>query len=442
MGPRVRIVGQLIDARNDKHLWADTYDRDLKDIFAIQSEVAQTIAAALKAKLSPDEKNLIEKKATESLDAYAYYLRGRDYYYRLTKDDNERAIEMFKKAIVLDPKYALAHAGLADAYAQRVQRFGYDVHWADSSIRISEYAIELDPNIPEPYKSLGLAYYQRAWYQRAGEQYRKALALNPNYASVLANYGELTSWTGRQDEGLPYVKKSILLMPGRTASYHVLGTIYRELEMDTAAEHWYKRAIELDPSYIYSYVGLSQLYMTNGRMKDARVIIDSLKQTYPDESFVLTGAGDVELFSGDYLAARNLYQKAIEFSSVQSGPSTQLGFVLLKTGNIREGNELLGQSIKIALSQLASKSEEPEYRYDLARVYAVKKDTTKAIEWLRQSIELGWRLYRWTLQDPLLENIRSTHDFRQLMNGLKMKIETMRTRVVSQELSEQQSMTR
>ncbi len=118
-GSRVRIVGQLIDARTDEHLWAETYDRELKDVFAIQSEVAQQIAAALRATLSPAEKKRIEQNPTRNLAAYDQYLKGRELYYRYRKADNESALGLFQKALELDPGFALAYAGLGDAYAQR-----------------------------------------------------------------------------------------------------------------------------------------------------------------------------------------------------------------------------------------------------------------------------------------------------------------------------------
>lgn len=117
-GNRVRIVSELIDARNDQHLWADTYDRDLKDVFAIQSEVAQQIAGALRATLSPAERQLIERSPTENLAAYDQYMKGRELYYHYRKADNESAVQAIQKALKLDPNFALPYAGLGDAYAQ------------------------------------------------------------------------------------------------------------------------------------------------------------------------------------------------------------------------------------------------------------------------------------------------------------------------------------
>ncbi|HEY4643370.1 MAG TPA: protein kinase, partial [Bacteroidota bacterium] len=152
-GNQVRIVAQLIDASNDEHLWADTYDRELTQIFAIQSDIAQKIASSLKAKLTSSQKQQIEKKPTENLDAYTFYLKGREYYYRYHKQENENAVQLFKNALDLDPNYALAYAGLGDAYGQRVQRFGFAEGWLDSAVAVTDKAISIDPNLAEAYKA-------------------------------------------------------------------------------------------------------------------------------------------------------------------------------------------------------------------------------------------------------------------------------------------------
>ena len=158
-------------------------------MFAIQSQVAQEIASALRATLSSQEKQRIENKATENIEAYAFYLRGREHYSRYVKEENERAIELFKKAIALDQRYALAYAGLGDAYAQRVSKFEFSLEWLDSSIAASRTAIALDPNLAEPYKALGVVYVQRGELRAALAQYSRAVALNPSYAPAVANLG-------------------------------------------------------------------------------------------------------------------------------------------------------------------------------------------------------------------------------------------------------------
>ena len=156
VGNQVRITAQLIDPKTDEHLWAETYDREIEDIFAIQSDVAEQIASSLKVELSPEDRARIERKPTENLTAYDYYLKGRDHYYSYSREDNERAIEFFNEALEVDPDYALAHGGLADAYAQRWLWYGFGEGWLDSAIEESNKAVALDPDLAETYQAEGL----------------------------------------------------------------------------------------------------------------------------------------------------------------------------------------------------------------------------------------------------------------------------------------------
>ena len=202
-GNRVRIVGQLIDARTDEHLWAETYDRDLKDVFAIQSEVAQQIAAALRATLSPAEKKRIEQSPTRDLAAYDQYLKGRELYYHYRKADNEAAIELFQKALELDPGFAFAYAGLGDAYAQRVLRFGFSRSWLETSLEVSRKAIALDSDLAEGHKALGLAYLAGGAYRESLDANRRAVEINPNLAGANYNAAGVLRLLGRLTRGSP-----------------------------------------------------------------------------------------------------------------------------------------------------------------------------------------------------------------------------------------------
>ncbi len=436
-GNRVRIVSQLIDAATDKHIWAETYDRELRDIFAIQSEVAQKIGAALKAQLLPAEKQLIEKQATENLEAYGYYLRGRELYYRLTREDNERAADFFRKAVALDSNYALAFSGLADTYAQRVQRFNFPPQWADSSIALSKHAIELDPNIAEPYKSLGLAYYQREWYKQAIEQYEKALSLNPNFASVYANMGELKLWTGHQDETVKLVKKAISLSPGRASFYLMLATAYAELEMDNSAFRWFQKAIELQPSLGQLYVGLGELYLARNEILKARQTLRRAIEKEPGFPLLLSTAGTIELHDRKNEAALALFRKAYDLSEDKREVLLQMAFTLAKTGKPNEAEEFLNKSYAEAQRKIAALSEEGSARYELACIYALRNNLPEALRWLRESITLGSRSYRLTVRDPLLENLHGNPEFNSMMEELRNGKLALRARVEEEEQTQQ-----
>jgi TolB-like protein len=166
---RVRIITGLYDVATNKRLWGASYDREIKDIFAIQSDVAEQIAAALKAGLSADERANISQKPTENVAAYDFCLRGWGLYQPYQKDENEKAIDLFKQATDADPKFALAYTGLADAYIERVQRFHGEDFWSDSAIDLCQRAVALDPKEIRSYTELARAFLNKGWHERAHE---------------------------------------------------------------------------------------------------------------------------------------------------------------------------------------------------------------------------------------------------------------------------------
>ena len=185
-GNRVRITVQMVDAKQDKQIWAENYDREIQDIFAVQTDIAQRIAEALKIRLLPSEKKDIERRATESPGAHTLYLKGRYYWSERSKDGNDKAVKCFEEAVKLDPKFALAYAGLSDCYII----YG-DYGWAspkEASSKAKEYAtkaFEIDSRIAEAHTSLGWVYTTHEWmWQEAEKEFIKAMELKPSYATA------------------------------------------------------------------------------------------------------------------------------------------------------------------------------------------------------------------------------------------------------------------
>lgn len=212
-GKRVRIVAQLIDVASDDHLWAETYDRDLDDIFDIQQRVAERIAAALEAKLTAAERGRLRQRPTAEVSAYDYYLRGREHYRRYRREENEAAIAQFQQALALDPDFALAHAGLASAYVQRVVRYDGAPHWLDTALASAQRARDLDADLPEAHKALGLTFAAKGWPHRAAEAYERAIALRPGYDEAVHNFGLLLYTLKDWDEAGRYRRPLVDLAP-------------------------------------------------------------------------------------------------------------------------------------------------------------------------------------------------------------------------------------
>jgi adenylate cyclase len=197
-GDKLRITAQLIDSQGSQHLWSESYDRELKDVFAIQTDISKTVANALKVQLLSSEKRDIEKRATESTEAHTMYLKGLHQYNERTKEGNERAVKYFEEAIKLDPKYAIAYAALADCYSI----FG-DYGWLNpgqaypKAKLFAAKAIETDPTLAEAHASLGLAVSSDWNLIGAETEYKKAIELKPGYATAYLRYGLLLEFMRR-----------------------------------------------------------------------------------------------------------------------------------------------------------------------------------------------------------------------------------------------------
>jgi len=438
-GSNLRITAQLIDATDDAHLWAEKYSGTLDDVFDIQEKVSRSIVDALKLKLTPAQKERLEKKPTENLTAYDYYLKGRDYYYRYHKQDNENAIRLFKKALGLDPDYTLAYAGLGDAYAQRVQKFGFARSWLDSAVDVNKKSISIDPNCAEAHKALGLAYFGKGWLHKALQVYRRAVELNPNYNPAVSNLGHTHYWMGEYEEALKWTKKAVALNPTFAPSYWIVGLVYMGLEKYAKAELWFNKALELQPDFINAYGGLINMYLAQGKYDQASAHSRRILSIGPEDVKALSWAGNTELASGNYVQAKQYYEKAMEIYSTGLGEltdvslTTHLAYIYWKTDQEEEARRMFSQSLDLAQKLLEQGNESWVIPYNIAAINAIQGNKKEAYLWLQKAIDAGWRHYRIGSIDPLLENLHNDEQFKQMMAEVKAMVDEMRKRVEEME---------
>ena len=435
-GDRVRIVAQLIDAQTDKHLWAETYDRDMKDVFAIQSEVAQNIAAALKVHLSPEEKERIETKPTEDLTAYDYYLKGREYYYRYRHQDNEAAINLFKQALELDPRFTLAYAGLSDAYSQSVMRYSKDDGLADRAVEAAEKAIALDPNCAEAYKALGLAGFSRGVMTRSIEMCMKAVELNPSYFPAVANIGAVYAATGRYADALPWLRKAVSLSPMLAAlSHFYIAFIHARMSNYAEAELWIKKATMLQPDSVDGNDVMLYLFLAQGQFDKALALGREILARHPGEPDALWLAGDVEFYAGRYDEAEAHLGSLPEINPIgwlsvgDVAAPVHLAYVYQRTGREAQAREMLGRFVESLRAHLAQGSELPVIPFNISAAHALLGNTGEVSVWLRKAIDLGFREHILVQMDPVFENVRDDERFKQMMSEVKGMVDEMRTRI-------------
>ena len=264
-GDQVRINVQLIDANTDEHLWAEIFDRELtaENLFAIQSEISQAIANALHATLSPEETRRINSTPTDNLQAYDAYLRGRQLIGSRLTADIEQAVEAFKKAVALDPGFALAWVGVADSH---LLLSIYGTLEREKSMDIRKDAIEralaIDTSLGEAYASLGTLLQNQNQPKRAEEAYLKAIELNPNYATAWQWYSSLLqAFPRRSQEALETTRKAVELDPRSMIIGKELGDVYADQGLYTLAERQYQKVHDLHPDSPGPLSSLARMYL-------------------------------------------------------------------------------------------------------------------------------------------------------------------------------------
>jgi len=261
-GNRVRVTVQLIDATTEAHMWAESYDRELTaaNIFAIQSEVAAAIAGALKATLTPAEQARATTVPTQHLQAWEAYQLGKQRMARRTTADLVDAEQFFRQAIGLDPKFALAYVGLADALSLQIAYSGVSSKVTQSDVEkaVAE-ALKLDANLAEGWVSSGGIAQDRWQFDRAEAMFRRAIELNPNYATARHWYSIMLRDVGRADEALAQIRRAVELDPLSAVITETLGEIQESEGRFHEAEVAYRRAITIDPSRPVPYMDLGLL---------------------------------------------------------------------------------------------------------------------------------------------------------------------------------------
>jgi len=272
-GDRMRITVQLIDAMTGNHLWAERYDRELKEIFALQDDITKEVMTALQVKLTTGEQARVYGKGTDKLEAYLKLLQGREHYRRGTKEDNILARRVFEEVIALDPKYAIAYRFLSGTHHADLA-FGTSKSPKQSiarAIELAKRAIAIDDSLAEAHGFLGFLYTLTGQYEKGIEEAERAVALDPNSADAHIHLGAVLHNAGRREEAIPIIKRAIRLNPIAPAMYFVvLGRTYRSLGRYEEAIEACKNAVQRNPDFLFAHVILAGTYSLTGKEEQAR----------------------------------------------------------------------------------------------------------------------------------------------------------------------------
>jgi TolB-like protein/Tfp pilus assembly protein PilF len=377
-GNQVRVNVQLINAMNDAHLWADTFDRQLTDIFAVESEIAKNIAETLQAKITGSEKSSMAKAPTENPEAYELYLKGRFFWNKRSGPDLRKAIEYFQRAVEKDPNYALAYAGMADSYLLLPNYGSASSQEALPPARTAaKKALELDDSLAEAHASLGLLATIELDLERALSELQRAVQLKPNYAT----------------------------------GHHWLALAYMTLARFDPAIAEGKRAIELDPLSVIINADDSWLYICSRRYDEAEA--QARKTLEIDPRFFLAHyyLGLVLQLKGRLGDAIPEFQKSFELN----GDPYSLG--ILGQAYARNGQKEEAQKTLSRLKEQAkTRNTAP---YSMAILYLALGDKQRAIDELERGYREGETNYLFVIKvDPMLDELRGDQRFDALVQKI------------------------
>jgi serine/threonine protein kinase/tetratricopeptide (TPR) repeat protein len=252
-GNRVRITAQLTNVADGYHLWSEQYDRELQDVFGIQEEIAQNIVSALEVELSDQERQALEKAPTHDVEAYDFYLRGRQYFYQSKRKGVEFALEMFQRATERDPDYALAYAGMADCYSYLFMYYDHQQSNLDRADEASSKALQLDPELAEAHAARGLALSLSQGHEAAGREFEQAIFLNPKLFEAYYFFARTCFIQGKMEEAAHWYEQAAMANPDDYQALSLLGFTVREIDPQRGMEAYRKslknieRHLELNP---------------------------------------------------------------------------------------------------------------------------------------------------------------------------------------------------
>ena len=270
-GKRVRITAQLINAATDTHMWADNFDRDMRDVLTMQSEVARAIAQQIRVVVTPAEQQQLASARPVNPEAHELYLKGRYFWWKRGAADLKKAAELFEQAIAIDPEYAPAYAGLADAYTITVNNGIQPPEMFNQRAKAAALkAVALDDSLAEAHAALGRVYNNFDWdWARSEAEYRRALELDPNSASAYLSYANILSSLGRHEEAIAANRRAQELDPLATRiNNHLVLVLYHARRYDDAIVAA-KKNLDFDPTDRLSHVYLGMTYLQKGMLAEA-----------------------------------------------------------------------------------------------------------------------------------------------------------------------------
>ncbi|HAQ18324.1 MAG TPA: hypothetical protein DCR40_03720 [Prolixibacteraceae bacterium] len=445
-GDQVRLIVQLMKTSDESHVWSNEYDRDWKEIFSVQSEVAETIASELHAAITPEEKQLIQKFPTTDLTAYDFYQRGRAEHTNYWIDNGKRsglirAEGLYYKALEYDSLFARAYAGLGRAYMDKHYWESYfSENFLDSALILANIALTYDDQLAEAYTLKGDCYREIGNTEQAMPEYDKAIKLNPN--DWMAYWGKgILNYNDDLVKVIDNLQNAASLNHGPELPILLrqISNVYRMAGFIEKSNYYSQEALKLDDDSLAYYCVVSRNELqSNNNIKAIEFLIKGYKIDSTNVD-ILAQLGQGYMYIGQYKESlkyfKKLYEKSETFGKYYLYNTQRLAYLYWKNGYKKEAEFYFDKQIEYCNSLIKSGRPHAHLHYtyyDLAGVYAFRGEKDKAYENLR-SFNQRQRIPLWMVnlikEDPLFDNMRNEPEFQLIVRDMEAKYQAEHERV-------------
>ena len=377
-GDNLTLYLSLVDGRNGNQIWGDHYDRKMTDLISLQSEIARDVSNKLRVKLSGADEQRLTKSYPANTEAYELYLKGRYHVFKMKLPEAQTGISYFQQAIQIDPNYALAYVGLANAYRSFALSGDMPTEFFPKAKEAAQKAVDIDDRLAEAHAVLGFTIFWYDWnWKEAEDQFKRALELNPNSADAHWFYATFLSSMGRNSEALNEVK----------------------------------RARELDPLNSIISAGEGQFLIHGARADEALASLQKTIQLEPNFWFAHMLASDAYSEKGRFTEAIAEARKATELSGANSHSLASLGYALARSGKPEEARAVLDRLLKLSTERHVSP-------HNIALVYIGLGEPEEALAWLERAFEQRDGRMVFLKVEPKWNNLRGNPRFQDLLQRL------------------------
>jgi serine/threonine protein kinase/tetratricopeptide (TPR) repeat protein len=446
-GQIIGVMARLTDAETGRVLWGAQYRGDSADLFSFQDAVCESVASTLKLSIPSELRDEMARPATTNIEAFEIYSRGRAFLERRDVRENiDFAIQMFEEALRLDPEFALAHAGLGEAYWQKYQNT-HDGAWVDAAISASDHALVLDPNQAQVHVALGIIYHGTGKIDSAIDEFEHAISLQPVSDGAHKWLGRCWQRKGDMETAVKHFQRAILIRPGYWENYNALGSCYYNFGRYRDAAEQFRRVITFQPDNSEGYSNLGAIYYLLGQHQEAVAMYNRAIEIRPNEESY-TNLGTAYFYLGRYEDAIAVYKEATDLNPSEDRHHWNLGDALTRVDRFEEAEvqfacaaRLLEAHLRVdpsdakRLGQLAlykaklgrfdesralvDRATELEPRnttlmYRKAAVYALIGNHDRAMEFLKLALDSGYSRAE-AERDPDLESLRGSPEYEALL---------------------------